>query len=188
MHKLLKILLLVTLLPFMSCAQNFHVNRGAHDFRPIDGNFIPHKARGYEWTIRFDKTCFYNWLPDQDQYDTNKGGGVTKAFTSNLDQTVLWGWRPSVTKDGMEVYCYVNLETHSIIQSTLVTVPFDSTYVVRIEPKDGTWHYNGINTFVPVPKLIRRTGLWFGGNNNAPGPHGGVAPHKMHIYVKARLL
>lgn len=172
-----------------SCLHSqYYVNKGAHDFRPMDGNIFPHKARGYEWTVKFDKSCYYNWLPDADQYDANKGGGVTKAFTSNTDHTVLWGWRPSIYKDGMEVFCYINMEGHTILHSTLVTIPFDSTYKIRIEPVNGVWYYNGHNTNVPVTKWIRRTGLWFGGNNNSPGPWGGVAPHKMFIYVETRAL
>jgi len=37
--------------------------------------------------------------------------------------------------------------------------------------------------YYPLGKMLREIFIWFGGANNSPGPHGGVAPHDMLLKV-----
>lgn len=178
-------LLLLSLLCIGSVSPKIYTFRpDAKDARPLDGSFFPSIAKETTWTITFDTSCYYNWLPDQDQYDWNKGGGFTKAFTGNTDHSIMWAWRPSLTVNRFETICYINYRgKHYTFKETLVEVPADSSFSITIKPMDGLFLYNGMDTGLSVPTYVRRTGLWFGGANNAPGPHGGYPGKWMRITV-----
>lgn len=80
------------------------------DFKPKDSNFWPisnWRNYKYVWTVKFHEDCRYT-LPGNEQKDWLKGGGITKYFTANNRNSIMWAWRYVPEKDQIEIALYIN--------------------------------------------------------------------------------
>jgi len=61
------------------------------------------------WRVRFEDNCAYT-LPGADQYDWNKGGGVSFDRWTNHTDAAMWGWRynPETGNVELTAYCHID--------------------------------------------------------------------------------
>lgn len=84
---------------------------GKKDFRPRDGSWWPtyrFLRSIHTWEVIFDSSCRYELKKNKGQW--NKGGGYTKYFSKNQNQSVMWAWRYDAERDQIEVALYWNDE------------------------------------------------------------------------------
>lgn len=171
----------------------YRVKAGRHDFNPREWPFIwrVKKIKKLRWRVLFAEDCRYS-LPDGDQWDWNKGGGISfKLFPNNHDN-IMWAWRYNPQKDLIELTAYSNNTATGRYIGTgkgdvLMELPFGEEAVINIAPTiNNQWivHFERpdiyqVHTYHPARKafcLAKRLGLWFGGNRKAP--------KKMTIFVE----
>jgi len=163
--------------------QYYFIEAGKQDFKPVDIS-LPKIPKEITYTVTFWESCYYNWLPDLDHYDWNKGGGWTQASTANNKNSALWVWRPADDELAMEWVGYTNDSEGNFQEvGSINRVEIGETFQVVITPHD-TWFINGLDTGLEVPTLVRRIGLWVGGENNAEGPFGGEASQLMEVCIE----
>lgn len=192
-----KLLVLFAILVVTGCVVNpeepfyeYTVFEGKQDFQPNDTDLIPGSPKKVTWVVTFYPSCYYNWLPDNDHYDMNKGGGWTEAWTANNKNTIMWAWRPAADTTLMEYVAYYNNPNGGFQFLTEVfRVGLDEEFWVTIEPINGTWvfsstHIEPFDTEIEVSNSVRLVGLWIGGANNAEGPYGGKASQDMTLRMQ----
>lgn len=169
----------------------YKVKKGKHDFWPFEIPWIYFKRKTFKWVLRDMSKAEYDMRPDEDQWDWNKGGGVSFSLTNNNKDAVMWAWRYN-PNTGKHEYCmYIHDGTASPIirprvddvsEITLVVDYKNRTYDMIFLTPEGQfifdWQYRHKKT------ISKRIGLWFGGANNEEGAFGGVAPQDLEIELE----
>ncbi len=98
----------------MKSLKKFSLKEGKKDFRPRE--FPTPIFRGFRriiWHVEFSDSCWYDWRPDQDYLDWNKGGGITNFWSPNDVDTFQWAWRPKTEIPGVfDLTAYSNIGKH----------------------------------------------------------------------------
>lgn len=170
----------------------YTIKAGQKDWSPMEFPWPYFPKVGSQWIydIVFTESCWYNWLPDMDQHDWNKIGGVTNMFSLNNVDSALIGWRPEAETPGrFELIPYFNVgKTVKLGQEIMPVVAEEAvkayiTYmgnkVFSIQIGFAPGHSEQLEKFW----FGRRIGMNMGGANNSPGPYGGVASQDMEMYV-----
>lgn len=186
------------------------IDKGEHDWRPAD---IPVPIlrccfKELVFEVEFDKSCWYRWLQDdgkvdKDQFDVNKGGGLTNMLSFNDVDSFMWGWWPDPEiKHKFNVTAYSNIgkdkvEIGNADGKVVLPVYASERFWVTIKPGPGRGWQMKIETKERIGmafhvhrskfRVMRTLGSWFGGKNNEPGPWGGVAPHDMKMFVSRKI-
>lgn len=157
---------------------------GRHDFKPREWPAVwrTKKIKKLRWQVVFAADCRYV-LPDGDQWDWNKGGGISFNLLRNNRDNIMWAWRYNPDKDLIELTAYSNIKGGRYIGSgsgdVLMEIPLEKKVIIDIIPTiDNQWivHFERqgmyqMHTYHPARKsfcLGKRLGLWFGGNRKAP--------------------
>ena len=105
-------------------------------------------------------------------YINDEKGGHTKMFI-----TVIADWR-------VNDYNYYIRRTKEFYMEFLGEA-IQHLYKSKEELNKGEKNFKMYPPWtLGLPKLkgvLREIFIWFGGENNAPGPHGGIAPHDMQV-------
>jgi hypothetical protein len=155
--------------------------------------FLPW-VKGIAYKVSFDRSCWYNWEPDRDQDDINKGGGFTKFYSRNNSSSYMWGWNPLAQEEGIfRIFAYYNDEERKFKFEHLANVKAGEDFYVQVLTSGKivilTDEIVQEHQFkAPDFKWARMISEWFGGEDNSPGPHGGVAPHDMEKTIKRKIL
>ena len=169
----------------------YTIKQGQKDWKPMEFPCLYSPKVGSQWIfdIEFTESCYYNWLPDMDQHDYNKIGGVTNALSLNNVDSALIGWRSSLMAENLfEIVPYFNVGSAFEIGNPLITGPGVTNRVI-ITYKGNKTFETQIESMEPMERKLnkfwfgRRIGMNMGGANNAPGPYGGVASQDMEMYV-----
>jgi hypothetical protein len=182
--------------------KRYRIKEGDHDWSPIEFLKVWNPRRRKTLSIRmaFDSSCLYDWRPDNDQLDWNKVGGMSFDFFRNTQNAIIAAWRPNPVTRQIELTAYRHKDggtfkgTHA--NEVMLSVdPGDSvTFHVQTSSRGSyfvMWFSFGGNQKTELVSLqfhdkkwfARRIGMWFGGANNSPGPHGGTAPHEMEAWI-----
>lgn len=165
------------------------------------------KIKHIKINFKLDSSCWYDWGTDADKYDWNKITGVSSYFSRNDKESIMVVWRPSAIPGKFEISIFTNWLDNYLVgqywtnpkQGALLTVDAGEEVEVILKLSEETirnenknvpdWHIviRRFNTQETVElqhikgfhNWGRKTGAFFGGNNNSPGPYGGVAPHSM---------
>jgi hypothetical protein len=172
------------------------LKKGRNNWRPwgIPWPLILPWFKAIKYTVNFDSSCWYNWLPDKDQDDINKGGGFTEMFSLNNASAYMWGWNPLASeKDVFRIWAYRNREDRTFEFVMLGTVKAGKDFDVEVKTDGTVVFLNGeaiTQHKFPSPKFwfARMITEHFGGENNSEGPYGGVASQDMMKSVKKRLI
>ena len=172
------------------------LKKGKNNWRPWGipwPLFLP-MMKGIKYTVRFDKSCWYNWLPDTDHYDINKGGGFTEMFSLNNANSYLWGWNSDETEQGVfNIYAYYNAPDTSFKFEKIGKVKAGEDFDVQVLTSGKivilTQEAEAFHQFEePGFKVARMITEWFGGANNSPGPYGGSASQDMEMVIKKSII
>lgn len=160
------------------------VRKGRHDFKP--NRLIINSRDKLEFTVRFWPSCRYDFKGDADQLDWNKGGGWSYNLFSNHVLSNMWAWRYAPENDKIQFghYCHIDrkvVKTETIFEANINTlVPgILDTSSSRKEFSLIIGSAENIFEVGRLPEISRMIWGYFGGDNNSPGPFGGVAPHDM---------
>ena len=145
----------------------------------------------------FEENCWFNWLPDKDQYDINKLFGMTSTFSLNDIDAGLIGFYPNPDKQGyMYVTAYSNYgkdkvfigdtsgENKKIWMAEIPVMYKGKAIITNLGNKWG-FEIEGVKAQHDKKKMCsyRTVGPWIGGANNEEGPHGGKASQDMTLWV-----
>lgn len=182
----------------------YTIKRNRKDWKPIECPLLYFPKVGSQWIIdvEFTDSCWYNWLPDVDQYDWNKIGGVTNMFSLNNVDSAMLAWRPYVnSKNYFELTAYYNIgkkerrigwnsgpmlitKSGVTIQCT-ITMQAENRFETRLKNMDTDEEYAPVARQLKKRLRIgRKIGMNIGGANNEKGRFGGVASQDMEMYVK----
>lgn len=175
---------------------HYWIEPGKKDFKPFE---IPchcptRLIKRVDYKFYFEENCWYDWQGDQDIFDMNKLGGVTDAFSANNRTSVMLTFRPSSIQGNTDVFLYFNkkdgsfsispklftLEPKQLVSGSLIRNGRKWTFVSGDVEYSFTWDKSPFITRVITP--------YFGGENNADGPFGGVASQRMDLYLKQKVV
>lgn len=170
------------------------------DFKAITWEFSPDKTMAFPYA--------YEGGIDQDWRDWKKIGGISLAAWGldliNLVQlsrdSIQLGWRYNVELQVFEYAAYVNENgAHYAFERAdqVLRCGPGAKGGMRLTKLDRQNYRAALYFLEEGPKAVnefpirtrkeftiyRRTGLWYGGRNNAPGPYGGRAPRNMRTQV-----
>lgn len=109
---------------------------GKKDFKPSDSSIKPicnWRKRSYKWTVKFHEDAKYE-LPGSQQGDWLKGGGITKYFSANNKDSVMWAWRYDIEKDLIEIALYINNKNKSKIWKSAGFVKVGEKFTIKLSP------------------------------------------------------
>ncbi|MEL7122784.1 MAG: hypothetical protein AAFO07_25280 [Bacteroidota bacterium] len=180
----------------------YYVEIGKHRFKPTRTNLYRHKDLGrIEYAVVFPESCEYDFEGDLDQWDWNKGAGLSQDWKRNDKDAIMWAWRYNVDSSRFELTSYVHRKYKRFIGRGLsdeIMLIANTGDLVTIEFQrydDKKWgiiftnHSQQFTNQIEVnlrknPRYSRSIAPWFGGANNSDGPFGGVAPHDMILLIK----
>lgn len=170
----------------------YTIKEGQKDWSPMEFPWPYFPKAGSQWIIdvEFTESCWYNWLPDMDQHDWNKIGGVTNMFSLNNVDSALIGWRPIPEQvNRFELVPYFNIGSSFVIGNDAYeieagdrarsTIIYLGNKVFSIQIGYAPAHSEQLKRFW----IGRRIGMNMGGANNSEGPYGGEASQDMEMYV-----
>jgi len=153
------------------------VKKARHGFKPYRFGLF-----WKPWTIVsgviFGEEAKY-YLPYPDNYDWNKGGGLSFSMFTNHKNSVMWGWRYSQLYNQFEFTAYIhdNGKVKKEDKNYFVAIPGEPvTIQITIHSSHVAYTFKSgtdSRTFsIPISfkpgRIARRIGAWFGGNNAAP--------------------
>lgn len=178
--------------------------------------FNLNKVKEIQITFNLDESCWYNWGTDNDQYDWNKLAGVSKYLTfNNSDSSTMIVWRPALKEGFFEISVLTNWVNGYLVgeywkegnNEVLLTVPASVNVYATISLANTERNVNPavkdyeicltseihdkeicVKHIKGDYNLVRRTGCFFGGKNNASGPYGGEASKDMHLYYDYKII
>lgn len=164
------------------------VKKGKHGFKPYRFR-LEWKPQAISFGVVFGEGAKYD-LGNQDQYDWNKGGGISFDLLTNHRRSAMWAWRYNIFTNTFEFTPYVH-DRELIVKGD--NLQYRGTAIkgkpifeaAPGEPLNITIRFWGNNRIVYFfhsstdsavieikariyRKLGRRIGAWFGGNNPAP--------------------
>lgn len=159
------------------------VKKGKHQFKPYKLRFA-WKPKGIAFGVIFDESAMYD-LESNDQFDWNKGGGLSFNLFSNHRKSAMFGWRYNIFENSFELTPYIHNGKQIIKGDNL---PDSPNAVFSVSPGDPvnvtiTFHkdlifyyftssYQRSTVAISVNgwkyRFARRIGGWFGGNRSAP--------------------
>ena len=183
----------------------YHCGQGKNMFHdgtlPINLIGKSSKVDTVKGQFAFHKNCQYDFKGDKDQRDWNKLTGIhfwkglSDLFQPNKNN-ILLAWRYN-TNGWWEVAPYINRNKKWEIGKVIrVGSPMQIVSYEIIREKKGKWSVSIFfsDTFiyqtfdVNERKRARLIAPWFGGENNAPGPYGGKAPHDMTLSLSHKVV
>ena len=189
--------------------KQYCVKKGKHDFKPFELPKIVRVKKIDHILIecRFSLSCVYDFKGDLDQLDWNKLPGASLFLWWNAIDHIIPAWR-CAPSGLLEITAYTNSrkngrQTGNGKQKIMLTLDprKDLEFKCKIKPSQNgqIWTYSffkggkestnhAVHDIGKPTKLARTTGAWFGGSNNAPGPHGGTAPHNMCLFSKLTII
>lgn len=169
------------------------IKKGNHDTSPPDIPWVRFKVTELVWNVKMFSGTDYNILPDKDQWDINKGGGVSFNLLDNTKDSIMWGWRFNPKTNCHDYFLYTHKNGDRIISDIMLQVP-KGELVEIVFKRDGLdWDClfihgktvaKGTYTQRKTFTLNKEITLYFGGENNEEGEQGGVAPQDMLIYIR----
>ncbi len=185
--------------------KQYCVKVGQTNFRPIDNPLPRFRCKGFAVQVRFTEDAWWSIDEvggDADHYDELKLKGLTNFFSANNEDTVWYTWRPLPEKYTWRVTPYLNYPKSKAVFGDPVTVTlqdvFDGVCGFRsggkVEYTSTVISNTGTKTtlvqsfdFKPA-YIMRETGTYFGGANNAEGPFGGKAHKDMCLFIDFNVL
>lgn len=137
----------------------------------------PGKFRSIEYTVQFGESIRYS-LPDGEQLDWLKGGGISFDLLTNHRNSTMWGFRYNPDMDKVEINAYAHIGGLRTYTPWLAEVAPGETFTVKIYPGEGDIWITEIITASKTTKtqwvipnkafIYRRIWAWFGGTLPAP--------------------
>lgn len=158
--------------------RKYKVKKGRHAFWPFAGSVLCNPSY-LIYEVVFDNPAKYN-LNTNDQFDWNKGGGLSYNMFTNHKNSAMWAWRYSPLYEKFHLTYYVH-DGDKIRKGDLDYVTLDPGQKVTITLKvseEGEFRYwftigNNSREFIvhtnsKRKRFARQIGAWFGGNMTAP--------------------
>lgn len=166
--------------------KKFTVKKGKHSFKSWNllervARYFPifnYTSKEFTWECQFEESCRY-LLEGNEQDDWNKGGGLTSAFTSNREDSLMWAWRYIPSVDYIEIAFYINKSDKSFEFESLGFVQIGQKFTLKYSFNDEDEmfiDFSALSNTIEVTELYRKVSiikarwipLWFGGSNSAP--------------------
>lgn len=191
--------------------KRYKIRKGKKDWKPFDGIGLYWSMDSVEIRCRPNESLVFDYKHggqiDPDWRDWKKIAGVSLVNLYNLQNffdhsrdSIQLAYRYNPLVHAHEFSLYVNdggdqKKYESPVQIVRVNAEDDAVVVMEIQRVRG-WEYEvllmkegedeeRINKFQVRSRFraswFSRSGLWYGGANNADGPFGGAAPKDMYI-------
>lgn len=168
--------------------KKYTIQPGRHDFRPPEfpSIYCARRIKRLHWKFRFAADCMYH-IPGEDQYDWNKGGGISFHLFRNNRDNMMWAWRWNPRKGMIDITAYSNnadMPNGRFIGwgngQVMMTIYPEEVGEVIIEPYGiAGWNFTFRRSGKEISnhcvhgtrrnwRIAKRLGLWFGGNQPAP--------------------
>jgi len=172
----------------------YTIKKGNHDSSPVDIPWmtLTSSLNTLLWTIKPSHGTEYNMLPDEDQWDVNKGGGVSFNLLNNNKDALMWGWRFNPNSNKTEILQYSHTDGNVVISEVMMELSKFQVGEIQFTRNGRVWdtfftnyEHSSCGTYTARKGFTfsKEITLWFGGANNSPGPFGGVAPQDILWYI-----
>lgn len=185
--------------------KEYKIKAGDKDWCPKEFPKLWYVRRGgkFVFEFSFDESCAYDWKGDQDQKDWNKIGGLTRKLLKRHDNSIMAAWRYNQAKDKVEITIYSHVDGKrkvgdkhgevmlNVDYGEIGRVIFEVTghvILASVKNENNTITRKVSHRFPRRWRWAWRLGSWFGGEDNSPGPYGGVPDHDMKMWIGLRKL